>query len=123
MALSACASSGVRVSSDAAASFKTGESTEADIVAKLGKPTGVFITNGVRMIQYAGMQYQTRAATFIPVVGLFAGGADMQMSQVLFQFDAQGKLAKTATSEHITESRIGNTTTTTTNVVNGPETR
>ena len=105
--LTACASSGVRVSPDAAAAFKTGEATEADIVAKLGRPTGVFIANGVRMIQYAGMQYQTRAATFIPVFGLFAGGSDMQISQVLFQFDEHGKLAKTTASEHNTGTRTG----------------
>ena len=74
--IAGCASSGTQISQEKATSFKEGVSTESEIVAALGKPTSVMIMGDMKYISYSGFQYQTKAATFIPVVGLFAGGAD-----------------------------------------------
>ncbi len=92
--LAGCASSGTQVSQDAALQFTEGVSTEAQIIAKLGRPTTVGVYGGMKFISYSGSQYQMKAASFIPVVGAFAGGADYTVSVVSYQIDKQGILQK-----------------------------
>lgn len=100
-ALGACASGGTQVSQEAATQFVEGKTTETEIVAKLGKPTSVAISNGARSIGYAGAQYNIKAASFIPIVGLFAGGADVQVTSVVYEIDKSGVLQKI---QYITQS-------------------
>lgn len=93
--IAGCASSGTQVSQNAAMQFKEGVTTEAQIVAKLGPPSGVTISSGGgKTLLYSGAQYQTKAATFIPIVGLFAGGADYTVSTASYRLGADGVLQK-----------------------------
>jgi hypothetical protein len=105
--LAGCAASGVQVSQEAALQFKEGVSTETEIIARLGKPTTVVISNGVKMLSYSGMQYKTKGATFIPIVGLFAGGADYAYSNVTYQVAANGVLEKVTYTSSGSGSRMG----------------
>ncbi|MDH4481432.1 MAG: hypothetical protein QE279_01845 [Rhodoferax sp.] len=105
--LGGCASSGTQVSEAAALQFKEGETTEAQIIAKLGKPTSVSIASGMKFISYSGMQYQVKGATFIPIVGAFAGGADYTMSMAMYQIGANGVLEKITYSTSGTGTRSG----------------
>lgn len=105
--LAGCAASGVQVSQEAATQFKEGVTTEAQIVAKLGAPTSVTIANGNKTITYTGTQYRTNAASFIPIVGLFAGGADYTASVASYQLDSRGVLEKATYSTHGGTSRMG----------------
>lgn len=93
--LGGCAASGVQVSQTAATQFVEGKTTETEILQKLGRPTSVMIQSGVKTITYTGVQYQTKAATFIPIVGAFAGGSDYSVSSASFVIDEKGIL-KTA---------------------------
>lgn len=94
IALAGCASAGVQISEQAATQFKEGVTTETEIVKALGHPTSTSISEGKRVISYTGVQYQVRGATFVPIVGLFAGGADYKMSVAKFDIGANGVLEK-----------------------------
>lgn len=105
--LAGCAATGVQVSAEAAMQFKEGTSTETQIVGRLGKPTTVTISNGLKFITYTGMQYQTKAATFIPIVGVFAGGADYTMSIATYQIGHDGILQKVTYTSSGSGTRMG----------------
>lgn len=95
VALAGCVNHGVQVSAEKVAQFKPGVTTEADVIAALGQPTSVTTMNGMKLVSYSGVQAQPRGATFIPIVGLFAGGADVRYSSTMFKFGADGKLIDT----------------------------
>ena len=93
--LAGCAASGVQVTAEQAASFQIGIATEADIVQKLGRPNAVHSSSsGGKMLIYSYAQAQARPATFIPIVGAFAGGADVRSSAAVFTLDSNGKLLR-----------------------------
>lgn len=85
--LAGCASSGVQVSQEAAFQFTEKKSTEADIVGKLGRPTMTTIDSGMKTLTYSGSQVKIKAASFIPIVGTFAGGTDVQTTAAAYQID------------------------------------
>lgn len=108
-ALAGCAASGVQVSQSAATQFKEGVTTEAQIIEKLGNPTTTTIANGLKTITYTGAQYRTSAATFIPIVGLFAGGTDYSVTVAAYQINSQGVLNKVTYSTSGGTARMGST--------------
>jgi hypothetical protein len=93
--LGGCATFGVQASQTAATQFVESKTTETEILQKLGRPTSVMIQSGVKTITYTSVQYQTKAATFIPIVRAFAGGSDYSVSSASFVIDEKGIL-KTA---------------------------
>lgn len=106
--LSACMSAGTQVDPNKLAAFKTGETTEPDIVKALGKPTTVSnSSDGHRVLVYYGVHSSPKAATFIPVVGVFAGGANSQQSSAIFTLGANGKLEKMESSQTNMSSSMG----------------
>lgn len=91
--LISCVTSGVKVSYDKLASFKIGSTTESQILNDLGQPTlSVIKTGGIKIYTYTYVSYQTNAASFIPIVGLLAGGADVETSSITFTFNESGLL-------------------------------
>lgn len=102
-----CAASGVQVSERAALQFKEGVTTESEIVQTLGKPTSVYVAQGIRVISYSGMQYQVKGATFIPIVGAFAGGADYAFTTASYEINGEGTLTKVTYTQHGSGSRSG----------------
>jgi hypothetical protein len=93
LTLAGCASSGTQVKDSALTQFQKGVTTEADVERALGPPTATSSSsNGVRVTVYAGAHAQAKAASFIPVVGISAGGATAHSSMVSFRFDQAGKL-------------------------------
>ena len=106
--LGGCVSSGTKVSEAQAGQFEKGKSTEADVVAKLGAPsTVVRQSDGTHIDQYTHVQTQARAASFIPVVGLMAGGADSSMSIVSFTFTPDGLLKDWTSTQNNTGVNTG----------------
>lgn len=94
MALTGCAGpqAYAPVTVDHVAGFKKGITTESDVIAKLGRPMTVTTTIEGRTLDYTSMKSSIRGATFIPVVGLFAGGSDTKIDVATFTFDPSGKL-------------------------------
>lgn len=80
--------------------MKAGQTTYADVTAQLGPPTSVSTkSDGTKIAVYYSIHAQARPASFIPVVGLFAGGADSRSSSVVFRFDAASKLIDFTSSQ------------------------
>ena len=109
LALVGCASSGTQVSMDTASKFTEGVTTEKEIVSILGNPTATTMAGGLRTITYSGAQCQTKAATFVPVVGMFAGGMDCQSSAVVITLDKSGIAQKIVYSGRTFGSKNGAT--------------
>lgn len=90
------------VTMEEASQFKIGVATFDEVTARLGQPQVVTTeSDGDRTITYSSIHTSVKAATFVPIVGLFAGGAKAQTSTVTFAFGPDGLLKK---------SSIGNTT-------------
>lgn len=100
ISVAGCASSGVRVKDEQLAEFVPGKTTKQDVIARLGVPTSSMRnSDGSSMIMYTYSEARTRATTFIPIVGLFAGGVDTNATNVMLQFDPEGKLLSHSSSE------------------------
>jgi len=93
LSLAGCVSSGTQVTEQQAEQFQKGRSTEADVVAKLGSPNGISrLSDGSHVAVYTHIEAAARAATYIPIVGLMAGGADSKLTTVAFTFGPDGLL-------------------------------
>ncbi len=76
-----------------------GRTSYTDVVGALGQPTSnMMASNGERTIMYTYAHAQVRAATLIPVVGIFAGGTDTNSTNATFTFDSKGVLKSHSTS-------------------------
>ncbi|SHM05116.1 Beta-barrel assembly machine subunit BamE [Nitrosospira sp. Nsp11] len=94
LALSACATVGKEISQDQLAGFKEGVTTVNDVIERLGAPTSTTVSSGRTVMVYSFMHSQARPASFIPIVGAFAGGADVRSTMVSFVFGDNGKLER-----------------------------
>lgn len=108
LTMSACVSSGTQVKESALTQFQNGVTSETDVIKSLGTPQGVTkSTDGTRVLTYVGMHAQPKAASFIPVVGLFAGGAQTSTSVVTFNFGTDGKLTSMSSNQSQASARMG----------------
>jgi outer membrane protein assembly factor BamE (lipoprotein component of BamABCDE complex) len=91
--LTGCATSGTKVTQAQAAQFTKGQSTEADVIARLGPPTRTSkLPDGAWQDIYAYSRAEPRAESFIPYVNLLVGGSDSTTTMVSFRFGPDGKL-------------------------------
>ena len=97
--LSACGASGVKINDSQIAQLKKGETTIQQATAQLGQPTNRMSVGDFTTMTYSYGEYSARAANFIPVVGIFAGGADIRSSMVMLKFDKNGVLKDIITSQ------------------------
>jgi hypothetical protein len=91
--MAGCASTGVHVDEAKVTQFRDVKTTYGDVVGSLGQPTSSMVAStGNRTIMYVYAHAQVRAATFVPVVGMFAGGMDTTSTSASFTFDRDGVL-------------------------------
>jgi len=113
-ALFGCATAGKEISQEQIQQFKQGETSKEQVIQVLGTPNhSATDSDGRTTLVYSYAKVKLNAATFIPVVGLFAGGAETKSSAVVFRFDKTGVLTETAQSQTNT-STSGATSTSTT---------
>jgi len=106
--MSGCASSGTQVQDTSLTQFQKGITTQADVIKALGPPqVQTTESDGTRSIAYVYTHAQAKAKSFIPVVGLFAGGATGQSSMTRFHFGKDGKLESYETSSSTTDVDTG----------------
>jgi hypothetical protein len=97
-----------QINADDVAQFKVGVATYDDVTAKFGKPSSVsMMSNGTRMIAYTAVNTHVKAATFVPIVGLFAGGATSQTSVVSFTFGPDGLLQSSSATNADANCSVG----------------
>lgn len=78
--------------------YKVGVTTLADVTATLGKPNSTAtVSDGTVVVSYVSSRTRVKGATFVPIVGLFAGGAKSRMVIRVFTFGPDG-LLRTFTS-------------------------
>ncbi len=95
-----CAAAPKAITADQVAAFKPGVANYADVVRAFGRPMTVTTrSDGTTVIAYSVIRDSVKAATFVPVVGLFAGGAKASMSYASFVFGADGVLQSSETSD------------------------
>jgi hypothetical protein len=97
-----------QITADDVAQFKVGVATYGDVIAKLGRPNSVSVmSNGMRIVAYVGFKTRVKAATFVPIVGLFAGGATGDTSVVSFTFGPDGLLQSSSATNADVDCSVG----------------
>lgn len=106
--LAACAAHGREVRQEQLSQLKKGETTIAQAIALLGKPTmRTTMDNGQTVLSYSYLRSQARPETFIPIVGGFVGGADTYSSHAALTFGPDGVLQTYSGSEGGVGSAMG----------------
>ena len=73
--------------------FQIGEATAAVVIAKLGRPNATQASSdGTTTIIYFSVRTHVKGASFVPIIGLFAGGATGKTDVKSFTFGADGLL-------------------------------
>jgi len=79
-----------------ASQFTPGVSTADDVIGLYGRPNiDTQNSDGSRVIAYTRIKTHVKAVTWVPVVGMFAGGASAQTDSAAFTFGTDGKLRST----------------------------
>lgn len=80
--------------------FVVGVDTFETVRAKLGKPQFTSLnSDGTRIAAFSLVKSRVKGTSFIPIVGMFAGGAKSNVSIKTFVFGKDGKLASFTGSE------------------------
>ena len=97
-----CASTvGKQITAADVSTFKNGETTMDEVVAKLGPPrTTTINSDGGKTIIYVYVRTEQQPQNFIPFVGLVAGGVNQTSSSMYFVFGPNGKLVTSKATEY-----------------------
>ncbi len=107
--LSACASAGNPINRQKVQALHVGQTTITQARASLGKPNAEIASyGGTTMLEYIHVTVRPNGATFIPVVGLFAGKATSTSDVLLLTFDRKGILAHVQTQNGSITAGPGN---------------
>lgn len=80
--------------------FTVGVDTVTTVKAKLGKPNWEEAnSDGSVTLRYQAVKTKIKGSSFIPIVGMFAGGVKGSSQMKSFTFDANGKLKTFASSD------------------------
>jgi outer membrane protein assembly factor BamE (lipoprotein component of BamABCDE complex) len=91
--LAGCATIGNRQieNQENVAQIKIGMSCKVDVQKLVGEPMKTtFSDNGEETWDYVLTKSKMRAASLIPIVGIFAGGADMETQTLTIRFTKEG---------------------------------
>ena len=90
-----CASVGTKLDQNKVQLIKEGITTKNEVIELLGNPYMITLSSDkkeILMYQYANAK--TRPSTFVPVVGLFNGGVDMDQQMLQVLIDEKGIVEK-----------------------------
>lgn len=106
--MAGCASSGTMVTANQAAQFEKGKATRAQVIAQLGQPNASTVLNdGTQIDVYVHAYAAANGASYVPVVGLLAGGASGTTNTATFTFGKDGVLKAVTTSSGQAQSKTG----------------
>lgn len=103
--LAACASAGnMKMKDESQATVYgrvvEGKTTQAEVQAAYGLPTNKSFTDAGNEIWTYDYAYATpKAVNFVPIVGIFAGGADVTKKQLVVLFDKTGVVVRRTYTE------------------------
>ena len=72
-----------------------GKTTKNEVVARYGQPTSTTFTDGGNQVWTYRYAYATaNAVSYVPIVGIFAGGAHVQSKELVLMFDKNDVVSK-----------------------------
>ncbi|GFD85066.1 lipoprotein [Alteromonas sp. KUL150] len=93
--LTACASVGNKIDRTYVDRIEKGVTTEAEIRGQLGNPMSVGVNaNGEKIMTYMHVASKARPESFIPIAGLFVGGADSETTMFIITLDSDTGVVK-----------------------------
>ena len=105
---SGCYSTGRKIDQARADSIKKGETTREQVGQLLGAPELVTKnSNGDTIYVYHYMRATAKASTFIPYIGPFVGGANVQQQMTRITFGPDNVVKDYSTTQGATESDMG----------------
>jgi outer membrane protein assembly factor BamE (lipoprotein component of BamABCDE complex) len=103
-----CASVGRKLDQSAVDRIKKGETTRDEVLKSLGSPDQIIrMGNGDVTFQYMYIRATARPESYIPVVGAFAGGANVQNQMLTVTFGPDGIVKDIISTYGATESGFG----------------
>lgn len=106
--LTACQSIGTNVDEALLPTLHEGEVSYYEVVAKLGKPNRSELrADGTRQITYSYTQTQPNWQSFVWGLAAFQGAHTAETSEVVFEFDKDGRLLTKASSHQQTTVGTG----------------
>lgn len=103
-----CASTGIKIDSNKVGQIKSGVTTRAQVVALLGNPSTTVLTgDGKVLMNYIYSEARTKASSFIPVVGLISGGANMDTQILSIIINDKGLVEKYEFNDSKSEMKTG----------------
>jgi outer membrane protein assembly factor BamE (lipoprotein component of BamABCDE complex) len=101
--LTACTSVGRKIDTAAIDKIEKGKTTRDEVIKLIGSPDNLMPSqDGGVAFTYMHMKVKPKATTFIPVVGAFAGGADMKSEHLMIAFGPDG-VVKDVVSTYVTQ--------------------
>ena len=98
--VSGCYSSGRKIDQSNIERIQIGKTTKQEVTSLLGAPDQLIRRgNGEVLMRYSYHRMQIHASSFIPIVGLFAGGADTQNQGVTVTVGSDGVVRDIMSSE------------------------
>lgn len=106
--LAGCMTTGTKVQQSQLSQFHRGVTTEQQVESALGRPEGSGLnSDGTTTLTYVYAHASPKAVDFVPIVGLFAGGATGEQTTVVFTFAKNGTLASYKASHSKTDVHTG----------------
>jgi hypothetical protein len=108
LALAGCVSAGTKIDPATVSAFQPGVTSIGEAEAKLGTPNQVtHLSDGQTIVVYMYIKSHASGASYIPVVGIFAGKSIADNVSTTLVFDKAGKFARSTTGEGHTEAGLG----------------
>jgi hypothetical protein len=91
-----------------AAPFTIGTTTYQTVIDQLGRPSATSaLGDGTKVIVYMSSRTKVKGASYVPIVGLFAGGAKSRMVIRTFTFGPDGLLQNYSTTDASADCSAG----------------
>ncbi len=101
-----CHTMGQQIDQSKVAEIKKGQTTEADLVQMFGPPNQRTVSSeGNTILMWMYHETRVKGASFIPIVGLFAGGADTKQQSLVVTLGPDGKVTQFQSSGGSSDSR------------------
>ncbi|AQH06191.1 hypothetical protein A9R05_45205 (plasmid) [Burkholderia sp. KK1] len=85
-----------------------GKTTKSEVLHALGSPSKVtYNENSVEQWTYSYARATPKAINFVPIVSMFARGADVHKKQLLILFDDAGRVKKYTFTDSVDEVKGG----------------
>ena len=102
-----CVSVGRKIDQSAANRIEKGKTTREQVIRLIGSPDQITIRGDDTVFLYQYMRATAKPETFIPIVGAFVGGANVQNQMIMITFSPDGKVKDVLNTRGSTEASQG----------------